>query len=118
MLLIPGLRQEDLWDSLASQLLGEFQASERLYLRTTKKKQTHKYPNKAEPTHQAKTIWMAPEGNTHGYLWSPHKHGHTYMSSLVAIDAQTHRDLHTPDFSYREVLLLCPPLFFAAFLAT
>lgn len=40
MLLIPGLRQEDLRDSVASQLLAEFQASERPDLRTTK---TNKY---------------------------------------------------------------------------
>lgn len=56
MLLIPGLRQEDLRDSVASQLLAEFQASERPDLRTTK---TNKYtasPPKSRTSPQAETM--------------------------------------------------------------
>lgn len=98
MLLIPGLREEDLWDSLAYQRLGEFQARERPHLRTT---ETNKYTNSPQESRtnpQAKTIRIAPEDNSHGCLWPPHKHGHTYMSSLVTIDTQTRIDVYTADF--------------------
>ena len=79
-----------------------------------KQTNTQTLPEKAEPTPQTKTIGMAPEDNSQGYLW-PHTNMDTHMSSLVTIDTQTY--MYTLQIIGCSEILLLYPLFCAAFLA-